>query len=135
MNGRVSRRRRLSIDTSGLLDTPLHKSTSRQASGRETPNAAARGCVRRRKTPLAEPPTGGRVRDPEVRSDGHVSGALDEIPKPVVVALLKASHADEHRPFAHAAQLLEAVRAVSDASGASAARRAKRSRRFILWAR
>ena len=38
--------------------------------------------------------------------------ALDEIPKPVVVALLMASHADDHRPFTHAAQLLEAMRSV-----------------------
>ena len=61
---------------------------------------------------LVEPPTGRRARDPEVRGDGHVPGALDEIPKPVVVALLRASHADDHRPFAHAAQLLEDMRAV-----------------------
>ena len=58
---------------------------------------------------LAEPPTGRRARDSEVRGDGHVPGALDEISKPVVVALLKASHADAHRPFAHAAQLLEGI--------------------------
>jgi hypothetical protein len=32
-------------------------------------------------------------------------------PKPVVVALLKASRTDDHRPFARAAQLLEAMRA------------------------
>ena len=59
---------------------------------------------------LAEPPTGRRARDPEIRGDGHVPGALDEIPKPVVVALLKAArgrHGDDHRPFAYAAQLLE----------------------------
>jgi hypothetical protein len=37
---------------------------------------------------------------------------LDEIPKPVVVALLKASHADDHRPLAHAAQRVEAMRGV-----------------------
>jgi hypothetical protein len=69
MNGRVSRRRRRSIDTSGLLDTPLHKSTSRQASVRETRNAAARGCVRRRRTPPIDgrwrccPASGGRAID------------------------------------------------------------------------
>jgi len=33
---------------------------------------------------LAEPPTGGRARNPEIGGDGHVPGALDEIPKPVV---------------------------------------------------
>ena len=26
---------------------------------------------------------------PEIRGDGHVPGALDEIPKPVIVALLR----------------------------------------------
>ena len=28
----------------------------------------------------AEPPTGGRARDAEIRRDGHVPGAVDEIP-------------------------------------------------------
>jgi len=49
-------------------------------------------------------------RDPEIGGDGHVPGALDEIPKPVVVALLRAGrsrHGNDHRPFPHAAQLLE----------------------------
>ena len=36
-----------------------------------------------------EPPTGCRARDAEIRCDGHVPGALDEIAKPVVVALLR----------------------------------------------
>ena len=36
-----------------------------------------------------EPPTGCRARDSEIRGDGHVLGALDEIPKPVVVPLLR----------------------------------------------
>jgi hypothetical protein len=39
-----------------------------------------------------------------------IPGALDEIPKPVVVALLRAPrgrHGDDHRPFARAAQLLK----------------------------
>ena len=39
---------------------------------------------------LAEPPTGGRARDSEVRGNGHVPGPLDEMPKPVVIALLRA---------------------------------------------
>ena len=59
---------------------------------------------------LAEPPTGRRARDSEIRGDGHVLGALDEIPKPVVVALLRAGrsrHGNDHRPFPHAAQLIE----------------------------
>jgi hypothetical protein len=58
---------------------------------------------------FAEPPTDRRARDPEIHGDGQVPGALDEIPKPVVVALLRASrgrHGDDHWPFAHAAQLL-----------------------------
>jgi hypothetical protein len=36
--------------------------------------------------------------EPEIRGDGHVPGALDEISKPVVVTLLKAPrdrHEDE----------------------------------------
>jgi hypothetical protein len=39
----------------------------------------------------AEPPTCRRARDAEVRGDGHVAGAVDEMSKPVVVALLRAS--------------------------------------------
>jgi hypothetical protein len=38
----------------------------------------------------AEPPTRRRARDAEVRGDGHVAGAVDEMSKPVVVALLRA---------------------------------------------
>jgi len=48
---------------------------------------------------LAEPATGRRARNPEIRGDGHVPGAVDEIPKPVVVALLRAPrsrHEDDH---------------------------------------
>jgi hypothetical protein len=59
---------------------------------------------------LAEPPTGRRARDSEIRGDGHVPGALDEIPKAVVVTVLRAGrgrHGHDHRPFPHAAQLLE----------------------------
>ena len=58
----------------------------------------------------AEPPTGRPARNAEIRRDGHVPGAVDEIPKPVVVALLRAGrdrHGDDHRPFARTAQLLE----------------------------
>jgi hypothetical protein len=58
----------------------------------------------------AEPSTRRRARDSEVRGDSYVPGALDEIPKPVVVALLRARrgrHGDDHRPFPHAAQLLQ----------------------------
>jgi hypothetical protein len=38
----------------------------------------------------AEPATRRRARDAEVRGDGHVPGAVDQMPKPVVVALLRA---------------------------------------------
>ena len=51
----------------------------------------------------AEPPTGRRARDPEIRSDGHVPGTVDEIPKPMVVALLLVSrgrHGDDHPALA-----------------------------------
>jgi hypothetical protein len=37
----------------------------------------------------AAPSARRRARDPEVRGDGHVPRALDEIPKPVVIALLR----------------------------------------------
>ena len=50
----------------------------------------------------AEPSTRRRARDPEIRGDGYVPGVSDEIPKPVVVALLWAScsrQGDDHRPF------------------------------------
>ena len=58
----------------------------------------------------AEPPTRGRARDAEIRGDGHVAGAADEVPQPMVIAPLRAGrgrHGDDHRPFAHAAQLPE----------------------------
>ena len=48
----------------------------------------------------------------EVRGDGHVPGAWDEIPKPVVVALLKAPVVVMRTiigRFALAAQLLEDI--------------------------
>ena len=56
----------------------------------------------------AQPPTRRRTRDSDVRRHGHVPGALDEIPKPVVVALRagRGRHGNDHRPFPHAAQLL-----------------------------
>jgi hypothetical protein len=38
---------------------------------------------------FAEPSTGRRPRDAEIRGDGHVCGGLDEIPKPMIVALLE----------------------------------------------
>ena len=51
---------------------------------------------------LAEPATGRRARNSEIGGDGHVPGAVDEIPKPVVVALLRtprSRHEDDHRRF------------------------------------
>ena len=47
--------------------------------------------------------------DPEIRHS-HVPGALDQIPEPMVIAVLRAGrggHADDHRPFAQATQLLK----------------------------
>ena len=38
----------------------------------------------------AQPATRGRARDAEVGRDGHVPGALDEMPKAMVVASLSA---------------------------------------------
>jgi hypothetical protein len=47
------------------------------------------------------------------RRDGDVPSALDEISKPVVVALLRAGHRRHgDRPFAHAAQLFEDIAGV-----------------------
>ena len=66
----------------------------------------------------AQPATRRRARDAEVGGDGHVPGALDEMPKAMVVALLRAGrgrHGDDHRPFPHAAQLLEDDRASESA--------------------
>src|SRR5262249_27817082 len=56
----------------------------------------------------AEPPTRRRARDTEIRGDGQVPGALDEIPEAMVKALLRAGrgpHADDHRPFTRPVQL------------------------------
>jgi hypothetical protein len=63
----------------------------------------------RRNRGTAGTPAGRRARESAIRGDGHVPGALGEMPKPVVVALLRAGrgrHGNDHRPFAHAGQLL-----------------------------
>jgi hypothetical protein len=55
-----------------------------------------------------EPPTGRRARNPEIPGDGRVPGVVDQIPKPVVIAPLRAGrgrHGDDHRPSDHTAQL------------------------------
>jgi hypothetical protein len=56
-----------------------------------------------------QPATRRRARDSEVRGDGHVPGSLDKISKAVVVALRagRSRHGNDHRPFPHAAQLLD----------------------------
>jgi hypothetical protein len=48
---------------------------------------------------------------PEIRGDCHVPGTLNEILKPVIVAAdgVSARHRHDHRPFAHAAQVLENI--------------------------
>jgi hypothetical protein len=58
----------------------------------------------------AQPATRRRARDPEIRGNGRVPGALDETSKAVVVALLRAGrgrHGSDHRPIPHVAQLFE----------------------------
>ena len=57
----------------------------------------------------AEPPTRCRVRHTEVRGDRQIPSALDEVPEPMVIGLLRrdvVDTPDDHRPFADAAQLL-----------------------------
>jgi hypothetical protein len=64
---------------------------------------------------LAEPSPGRRARDPRSVAMVPSPVRLDEIPKPVVVALLWAGRSrrgNDHRPFPHAAQLLEDDRAM-----------------------
>ena len=73
----------------------------------------------------AQPRTRRLLEGVEVRGDRHVGGAMDEIPKPVIVALLPARrsrHGHDHRPFPQAVQLLE------DDGGASAGVTTTRSR-------
>jgi hypothetical protein len=53
----------------------------------------------------AKPPTRRRARDSEVGGDGHVPGALDEIPKAVVVALLRSTE-----PLGHPAEAIVEIR-------------------------
>ena len=70
----------------------------------------------------AEPPTRRRAVDPEVGGDGQVPCASDEIPEPMVIALLRARRgrypADDDGPIADAAQRLQ-----EDAGGRRSARR------------
>jgi hypothetical protein len=59
---------------------------------------------------LAEPPTGRRARDSETRGDGHVPGALDEVPKAVVSRCCRRAVVRVDMiidPSLYAAQLLE----------------------------
>jgi hypothetical protein len=51
-----------------------------------------------------EPPTRRRPRNPEIGGNGQVPGALDKIPEPMVIALLRARrghHEEDHRSSAH----------------------------------
>src|SRR5439155_12701586 len=62
----------------------------------------------------AQPATRRRARDSEVRGDGHVPGAVDEISKAVVVALLRAGrsrHGNDHRRFLTPLNSLRTMRA------------------------
>ena len=93
--------RRELLDASAQLQDLTCRSSVSSAPTNQTDN----DCRRR-----AQPPTRHRARDAEIRGDGHVPGASDEMPKPVVVALLRAGrgrHGHDHRPFPQAAQLLE----------------------------
>ena len=68
----------------------------------------------------AEPPPCRRARDTQVRGNSQVSGASDEIPEPMVVALLRARgspHLDDRRSFARPDQILE------DLAGSTGVRR------------
>ena len=50
----------------------------------------------------AQPTTRRRARDSAIRSDGHIPGALNEMPKAVIVAALQAGrgwHGNDHPPF------------------------------------
>jgi hypothetical protein len=61
----------------------------------------------------SEPPTRRRARNAEIRGDGRVPSASDEIPEPMVIALLRARrrfHATDHRHFVDTAQLLTGMR-------------------------
>jgi hypothetical protein len=52
--------------------------------------------------PRVEPSAAGRARDTEIRGERHVPGLANEVPKPVIIALLRAGparHADDHPPF------------------------------------
>jgi hypothetical protein len=53
-----------------------------------------------------DPPTRRRARDTMSLGDGEIPGALDESPEAMIVMLLRTEcrHADDHQPFAHAAQ-------------------------------
>jgi hypothetical protein len=54
---------------------------------RKSSSAASQFCPHAGGVP--EPPTNGRARDAEIRGDGHVAGASDEVSLPVVIALLR----------------------------------------------
>jgi hypothetical protein len=79
----------------------------------------------------AEPSTRRRARDPEIGGDGQVPGASDEIPEPVVIALLRAGrgrHPDDGRPIADTAQLLQ-----DDAGRHSPRRELARENKKCRW--
>ena len=94
-----SEQRRELLDASAQLQDLLSELRLREVATVQTDH----DCRRR-----AQPATRRRAGDAEVRGDGDVAGAVDEMSKPVVVALLRAGrgrHGPDHRPFAHAAQL------------------------------
>ena len=98
---RQAEQRRELLDASAQLQDLLPEFRLRETRHLQTDHDCRRG---------PKPPSRRRARDAESRRDGHVSGALDKISEPIVIALLRAGHgrhAADHRPFAEAAQLLK----------------------------
>jgi hypothetical protein len=89
----------------------------------------------------AQPATRRRARHSEVRGDRHVPGALDKIPKPVVVALLQAGrrrHGNDDRLFPGGTQLLKhdgSERAEVTTTRTAKCRMSVRTARFSCWHR
>jgi hypothetical protein len=87
--------RRELLDASSQLQDLLSEFRLRQVAAIQTDHDRRRGVA---------PPTRRRARDPEIRGNGQVPCALDKVPEPMVIALLRARrrhHEDDHRSSAH----------------------------------
>ena len=62
---------------------------------------------------------------PRIRGDGHVAGALDEIPKPVIVALLRAAVVVMGMIIGRSLTPLNSSRTVQASAGATTTRAGK----------